>query len=129
MMLDALGIAVPYPQLLSILDVAPWGTPHRKVRRLVDIVPGIRVTYRQVELTDLTRALDVDLPPTVFVWTGELPYWQVATWHAVVLVGYDAQSFYLNDPAFDVAPQVVSQGGLDLAWLAYDSYYAVIERS
>jgi hypothetical protein len=129
MMLDALGIAAPYPQLLSILDVAPWGTPHRNIRRLSEIVPGVRVTYRQGELIDLMRSLDEGLPPTVFVWTGELPYWQVATWHAVTLVGYDAQSFYLNDPAFDAAPQVVGQGDLDLAWLAYDSYYAVIEQA
>ncbi len=127
MMLDALGIAVPYSGLLSVLDVAPWGTPHRNVRRLAEVVPGIRVTYRQGELADLSRALDAGLPPTVFVWTEELPYWPAATWHAVVLVGYDAQSFYLNDPAFEAAPLVVGRGDLDLAWLAYDSYYAVIE--
>jgi hypothetical protein len=129
MMLEALGIDVPYSQLLSIFDVAPWGTPHRNILRLVELTPGIRVTYRQGELTDLYRALDAGLPPTIFVWTGELPYWSVATWHAVVLVGYDADKFYLNDPAFPAAPQAVSQGKLDLAWLAYDSYYAVVARA
>jgi hypothetical protein len=31
-------------------------------------------------------------------------------------------------PAFSVAPQVVSHGDLDLAWIAYDAYYAVITK-
>ena len=128
MMLDALGIVVPYPRLLSVLDIAPWGTPHRNIRKLSEIVPNIQVIYKQGELNDLCRALDVGLPPTAFVWTGELSYWSVATWHAVVLVGYDGQSFYVNDSAFDVSPRQVSRGDFDLVWLAYDSYYAVVER-
>lgn len=37
-------------------------------------------------------------------------------------------SFYLNDPAFPIAPQIVSHGDLDLAWIAYDAYYAVITK-
>ncbi len=127
MMLDTCGIVVPYRKLLSILDVATWGTPHRNICKLVEIVPHIRVIYKQGELVDLYRTLDAGLPPTAFVWTAELPYWTVETWHSVVLVGYDAQKFYINDPAFDVAPQSVSQGDFDLAWLAYDSYYAVVE--
>ena len=127
MMLEARGISVPYSRLLSILDVAPWGTPHRNIRKLAEVATNIQVTYKQGELADLCRVLDTGLPPTAFVWTGELPYWSVKTWHAVVLVGYDVQKFYVNDPAFDEAPQLVSQGDFDLAWLAYDSYYAMVE--
>lgn len=129
MMLRALEIEVPYPELLSILDVAPWGTPHRSIVRLEELVPGIRVKYGQGELDDLHRALDSGLPPTVFVSTVELPYWSIRTWHAVVVVGYDERRFYMNDPAFEEAPQAVLHGDLDLAWLAYDSYYAMVERS
>jgi ABC-type bacteriocin/lantibiotic exporter with double-glycine peptidase domain len=129
MMLRALDIEVPYPELLSILDVAPWGTPHHNIVHLEELVPGVQVKYGQGELVDLNRALDSGLPLTVFVWTAELPYWSVTTWHAVVVVGYDERYFYVNDPAFDEAPQVVLRGDLDLAWLAYDSYYAVVERT
>lgn len=128
MMLYVLEIEVPYSELLSILDVAPWGTPHRNIVRIEELVPGIQVRYGQGELIDLYRAVDSGLPPTVFVWTGDLPYWIIATWHAVVVVGYDKQYFHVNDPAFDVSPQVVLHGDLDLAWLTYDSYYAVVER-
>jgi ABC-type bacteriocin/lantibiotic exporter with double-glycine peptidase domain len=127
MMLQAVGLEVPYPELLAILDVAPWGTPHRNIIRLEHLVPGIQVQYAQGELLDLYRALDSGLPPTVFVWTGDLPYWPVGTWHAVVVVGYDEQHFYVNDPAFEAAPQAVLHGNLDLAWLAYDSYYAMVQ--
>jgi len=83
-MLRTLDIEVPYSELLSILDIAPWGTPHRNINRLQELVPGIRVKYGQGELVDLYRAVDSGLPPTIFVWTAELPYWSITTWHAVV---------------------------------------------
>ncbi len=129
MMLNALGVDVPYSQLLSLLDVAPWGTPHRNIERLDALVPGIQVQYGQGELIDLYRALDDGFPPTIFVWTAELPYWTIATWHAVVVVGYDDFHFYVNDPVLYAAPQIVLHGDLDLAWLAYDSYYAIVQRT
>jgi hypothetical protein len=128
MMLDALGIHIPYSTLLSVLDVAPWGTPHRNICMLDEIVPNVHVRYGQGELSDLLQALDAGLPPTVFVWTGELLYWSAAVWHAVVLAGYDQECFFVHDPAFEDAPLRVSRGDLDLAWLAFDSYYAVIEQ-
>jgi ABC-type bacteriocin/lantibiotic exporter with double-glycine peptidase domain len=119
---------LPYKRLLSVLDVSPWGTPHSNLRRLAEILPAVRVTHRQGELADLIAAIDRGLPPAVFVWTGELTsYWTSAVYHAVVIVGYDDQQFYLNDPAHDFAPQVVSQQEFDLAWLAHDTYFAVIE--
>lgn len=31
-------------------------------------------------------------------------------------------------PAFDTAPQRVAQGDFELAWIAYDTYFAVIQR-
>jgi ABC-type bacteriocin/lantibiotic exporter with double-glycine peptidase domain len=128
MMLGAIGLTLPYTKLLSILNVAAWGTPHRNITRLVELVPNIRVVYKQGELPDLLRAIDAGYPPVAFVWTGELPYWSLSTWHAVVVVGYDEQSVLVNDPAFEVAPQVVSRGDFDLAWIAYDAYYAFIEQ-
>jgi len=58
MMLDACGIALPYRRLLSVLDVMPWGTPHRNISEIANIVPNIQVIYRQGELIDLQLALD-----------------------------------------------------------------------
>ena len=128
MMLGAINIQVPYERLLSILDIKPWGTPHRNILKLAELVQGVAVIYKQGAIPDLFQALDKNKAVMVFVWTSDLPYWQLETWHAVVVVGYDEQHFYLNDPAFDHAPQTVSHGNLDLAWIAYDTYYAVIEK-
>lgn len=128
MALQAVDVRIPYQDLLSILDVHPWGTPHRNIRKLSDLSANIRVTYKQGEITDLARFLDANLPPITFVWTGDLPYWTIPTWHAIVLVGYDENNFYVNDPVLDVTAQPVSIGDFDLAWLAYDAYFAVIEK-
>lgn len=128
MMLGAIDVKVSYQALLEILNVASWGTPHRNFQRLEQQISGIRVLYKQGVLTDLFQAIDEGNAPTVFLWTGELPYWTVATWHAVVIAGYDEEHFFLNDPAFQEAPQIVLHGDLDLAWIAYDSFYATIER-
>jgi uncharacterized protein YvpB len=68
-------------------------------------------------------------PCIVFLRTGELPYWQEDTGHAVVLVGMDEDVVYLNDPAFAQAPQRVSRGDFLLAWLEFDYDYAVITAS
>lgn len=128
-MLDAIGTSFPYGKLLSVLNTASWGTPHRNITRLIELDPKIRVVYQQGELPDLLNAIDAGYPPVAFAWTGELPYWSLSTWHAVVVVGYGEQNVFVNDPAFEEAPQVVSRGDFDLAWIAYDSYYAFIEPS
>lgn len=132
MMLSAVGRILPYKRLLSILDVAPWGTPHSNLRLLPSLVQNIRVIHRQGELSNLFDAIDRGYPPAVFVQTVDLAYWSsIGVWHELVIIGYigyDDTNFFVNDPAFDVAPQSVSHGDLDLAWLANDSYYAVIER-
>ncbi|MCB8943909.1 MAG: C39 family peptidase [Ardenticatenaceae bacterium] len=128
MMLATLNIQLPYTRLLSILDIKPWGTPHRNIQKLAELAPGVHVIYKQGTITDLFQLLDTGKAVVVFVWTGDLPYWHLETWHAVVIIGYDEHYFYLNDPAFDDAPQAVSHGDLDLAWIAYDTFFAVIEK-
>lgn len=127
MALAAIGVTADYDALLAVLDTRPWGTPHRNIRQLPDQIASIQVTYRQGILTDVFHALDAGQPVILFVWTGDLPYWAIETWHAVVVVGYDEEQFYLNDPAFLTAPQTVSHGDLELAWIAHDTYYALIE--
>ncbi len=127
MVLAAAGTPTDYDALLAALNIKPWGTPHRNIRQLGDLIAGIQVTYRQGVLVDVFRAIDAGQPVILFVWTGDLPYWALETWHAVVVVGYDENQFYLHDPAFTTAPQIVTHGDLELAWIAYDTYYAVIQ--
>ncbi|VAW40724.1 hypothetical protein MNBD_CHLOROFLEXI01-4322 [hydrothermal vent metagenome] len=129
MTLQAIGTNMSYQNLLSILDIHSWGTPHRNILKLSNLFSTIHVTYKQGEIIDLIRFLDANLSPIAFVWTGELPYWSIPTWHAIVLVGHDDDNFYVNDPAFSATAQPVSIDDFDLAWLAYDSYFAVIEKT
>ncbi len=60
--------------------------------------------------------------------TRELPYWDEATNHAVLVVGLDKAPVDVNDPQFSNAPIKVSRGDFDLAWLEWDELYAVLMR-
>jgi len=60
--------------------------------------------------------------------TDFLEYWDVGTPHAVVVIGLDGSSVYLNDPAFATAPQQTSLDGFLAAWTEMDDVVAVIER-
>lgn len=126
MMLGAIGIDVPYQRLLSTLEVQTWGTRYSNIQFLERLHLDIRIDYRQGVLEDLFAAIDTGYPPAVFLETSELPYWQAPSRHAVVVVGYDDESFYVNDPFFEQAPQTVSHGDLELAWIEADQFYAVI---
>ncbi len=52
----------------------------------------------------------------------ELSYWRESTCHAVVVVGFEGDLIYLNDPAFAEAPQVIPVAEFDLAWLELDQF-------
>jgi ABC-type bacteriocin/lantibiotic exporter with double-glycine peptidase domain len=128
MILDYLGKPVAYDRLLDLLRIDPEiGTPASNIRNLATL--GLDVLYAQGTLADILLCLESNHPCIAFVNTGELPYWNETTGHAVVVVGIDDNMIYLNDPAFTDAPKVISQGDFLLAWLEADEYYARIRRS
>ena len=57
-----------------------------------------------------------------------LDYWQVDVSHVLVVVGFDDQGVYVNDPAFEQPRQFVSWNGFLAAWAEYDETSAVIDR-
>jgi len=124
MVLDYLGRSTPYEQLLRFLDVKPWGAPAYNVQRLTAL--GLSVLYTEGTLQALEQHIQQGHPCIVFVHTEPLPYWSENTNHAVVLIGFDEENAYLNDPFFPEAPQIVSLGDFELAWLARDYMYALI---
>jgi predicted double-glycine peptidase len=73
--------------------------------------------------------LDTGIPCLVFVRTGDLPYWDEDTAHVLVAIGIDDEAIYVNDPAFDEAPQTVPLDHFLLAWSEFDHRCAVIRRS
>lgn len=129
MMLEYLGLGVPYRRIVQHLNITSLGTPHRNLLNLIGNVKHLQVRYQRGELNDLIEAIDLQIAPLVFVWTGDFPYWTSGAGHAVVVVGYDEEYFYVNDPAFDEAPQRVLHGDLELAWIAFDNFYAYFTRS
>jgi len=77
-------------------------------------------------LDDLAEYIAQDVPCIAFVHTMHLSYWSEAVRHAVVVIGADEQQVCLNDPFFDVAPQIVSRLEFELAWDEMDNVYAVM---
>jgi len=114
-------------------DVARWlgtrgvGTPSSYIQRLTQ--HGFEVIYRTGSLEELATWINQGVPCILFLRTGELPYWQVDTPHAVVLAGLGANSAYLFDPTVETAPITVPSDDLMLAWSHFDYTYAVLYLS
>lgn len=113
-------------RIARLLDTHEFGTVAPQIRKLADW--GYKVTYQSGSLTTLRNLLAADLPPIVFVWTGDLPYWSVNTPHALVVVGMDDENILVNDPSFHEAPQSIPLGDFLLAWAEFDNRYATITR-
>lgn len=117
--------AIPYSQLLKTLNIKAFGAPSRNILRLATL-DGVGVVHRMTDVAGLRQYIEQGIPVIVFVRTTELPYWSVATDHAVVVVGFDEQAVFVHDPYFDEGPIAVSWGDFELAWLEHDYRYAVI---
>ncbi len=126
MLLGYLGVSVGYERLLRLLGVRPFGTPGSRLYCLAQL--GLNVRYTCGSLDQLFSHLEANLPCIALVRTGQLPYWSYATDHAVVVVGCDDHSVYLNDPAFESAPQRAPHAHFELAWMEFECRYATISR-
>ena len=124
MVLDYLNRSVDYLVLLQLLKIKPFGAPASNIRLLEQL--SLSVTYRVTDVAGLESMLAQGQPVIVFVRTGELPYWDYSTDHALVVVGYDDAGIYVNDPNFTETPISVPRGDFELAWLERDYYYALI---
>jgi len=126
MALDYWGVSNDYGRLLRVLEVKSYGAPGSRLNNLVSL--GVQVRYAQGALDELFDYLTGGQPCIVLVRTNHLPYWTYATDHAVLVVGFDEQAVYVNDPAFEQSPQHISHAEFELAWLEFDYRYAVIWR-
>lgn len=88
MVLDYLQVPASYEQLVKLLRIGPAGAPFRNLRYLESI--GLSVLIEQGEIETLRSHLRRALPLLAFVDTGQLPYWDEATGHAVVVIGIEA---------------------------------------
>ena len=127
MALAYIGRPLSYERLLDLLEIAPdVGAPASKIKRLSGVVS--RIIYTSGTFDEISAYLEQGLPCIAFVHTLQLNYWMEDTRHAVVITGLDqdADQIYLDDPYFELAPQVVSLLEFQLAWDEMDNRYAVL---
>ncbi len=126
MVLTYLGRNESYEQLAHLLSTRWFGTPARNILRLEQI--GLRVALTELTMLEIETHLQNGRPVLAFVNTADLPYWNVSADHAVVVVGVDEESVYLDDPYFEHAPQVVSRTAFELSLLRFNNQCVIIEK-
>lgn len=126
MVLGYLGLSATEEELAVQLGTTPLGTTGRNLLRLQDYL--LSVVYGPLTISLLKTELNQSRPVIVLVSTIFLDYWQRDTAHAVVVVGYDDDHLFLNDPAFANAPQTVTVDGILAAWGEFDFLAGVVKK-
>lgn len=126
MYLDFLGISVSQSSLYRLFGTTQFGAVRFELARAERY--GVWVVFGKNDETALLRYLSARQSVIAFVMTDELPYWDEPTQHALLVIGYDEQTYFVNDPAFPNAPIPIPEGDLLLAWMEFDYAYAVISR-
>lgn len=124
MILRFYGQPVSETELSHHLGTRWYGTPAPNLRRLESL--GFSVVYESITLTALQANLENELPAILFVRTDDLPYWNEPSAHAFVVIGIDEEFIYVNDPAFDNAPQSIPLDYFLLAWSEFDHRCGII---
>ena len=125
MILASFGHSMDQKDLACLLGTSRLGTPSSNIRRLASL--GYVVTYGEVSLAEVATCLRQETPVIAFVRTGDLPYWQTDTAHAIVVVGIDEHQVYVNDPYIAEAPQPIPKLAFLLAWARQDYTFAAIK--
>jgi ABC-type bacteriocin/lantibiotic exporter with double-glycine peptidase domain len=126
MVLHYIGIEQSQQRLNQLLGLTSIGVPYTNLTRLTWL--DVQVDMLMGDEAQIKQAIGSDRPIIAFLFTGDLPYWQANTPHAVVIAGYDDTHLYINDPAFVTAPQTVQWSEFLLAWSEMDYAYAIITR-
>lgn len=127
MVLAYWGIERQQDDLARQLQTIPAaGTPARRVCSLAS--DTLRVTFQEGTLADLQLALSQNVPPILLVHTAELPYWSIATAHAIVLLQFTEDIATVSDPGVNAASVQISTGDLALAWDRMANLYIWLQR-
>jgi hypothetical protein len=127
MVLAYWGIDNDQAKLAKQLKTIPGvGTPASNILRLAS--RRLEVTFGSGTLADLRMTLAQRVPPIVMVKTQMLPYWEIDTAYAVVLLAMDDHFVTVHDPAKDQAAISIELGYFDLAWEEMVHYYSSIRR-
>jgi ABC-type bacteriocin/lantibiotic exporter with double-glycine peptidase domain len=111
-------------ELATLLGSKAYGTPLSNVARLH--VWGYDASLVTLTRPSLEALLDAGMPVIARVWTVMLDYWLVETSHVVLVVGYDENAVFLNDPAFADQMHAVVWDAFLAAWAEFDETAAII---
>lgn len=126
MVLAYIGRSTRYKRIVRLLKTQTFGTPFRNIRHLERL--GVTVQIEKGTIETLHVHLQNGRPCIVFVDTDELPYWDEATQHALVVVGMDDQHIWTHDPDQETAPTAIPLGDFDLAWFKMGEWLTVITQ-
>jgi predicted double-glycine peptidase len=118
------GDLIAEATLVKRLGTTKFGTPLSNAQRLQTRHTNVHVTSLTVE--QLQQHLRQGIPVIVRVWTEMLTYWDRDTSHVAVVVGFDEESVYLNDPAFSTGPQSIVWDSFLAAWAEFDERSVII---
>ncbi|MFQ5420269.1 MAG: peptidase C39 family protein [Anaerolineae bacterium] len=121
-----LGLSVPYDQLLKLLKIRSFGAAGQNLKYLAAL--DVQVIYREGSLDELKGHLLNGRPCITLVRTADLPHWSYSTDHALLVVGFDDQTIYVNDPAFETSPLALPVSDFELAWMFFDYRYGMVMR-
>jgi hypothetical protein len=124
MVLNYLGLVVPYPRLVSVLGTRWFGTPFYNVQQLEQM--GVVVSIEHLFLDEISDYLEQNIPVLACVNTADLSYWSRAVDHVVVVIGIDESYVYVNDPSLAEGKFPIPVIEFELAQLNYDSLGATI---
>lgn len=114
MVLEYYGDRRSETELITRLECTPFGTTAEATRGVSDLGYEVEVAYSTFE--EIQIHIASRRPLVAFLRTGALDYWSSDAPHAVLVIGYDDQFVYLDDPFFDVAPQKSSLPSFQRAW-------------
>jgi len=126
MVLAHLGLDMEEKQLEAILRTTPGGTTAADIQKIQRL--GLDVNVHPSSLFELYDLLRKGVPCIVFLWTGNLEYWNIACWHTVVVIGFEENIIYVNDPFFSDAPQKADLHNFLNAWALCDFTLATIRK-
>lgn len=128
MLLEYIGNRTRYRRLLRLLqvDADDAGTSFYQLKKLETLGVTVEIDFGYMGI--LADHCQNRRPVIASVDTRYLPSWH-GLWrlHAVVVVGLDTDTVFLNDPAFDNAPFSINRTDFESAWLEREYLYATIQ--
>ncbi len=113
--------------LAFLLNTKRSGTPLFNIKQLENI--GYKITVTSLTQKELETYIDQGQPVIARVWTTMLDLDTPSASHVVVVVGYDNEFVYLNDPAFYAHHRPVLWDAFLAAWAEYDEISVIIARA